>query len=314
MSPMPRAIWRGSIAFGLVTIPVRLYPATSPKDIRFHEVDRRTGRRVRHRRVVDLPPDLPPEEPPPEPGPAELEPSEPESSAKAGEEAAPQEPEPPARPEPPTEREVAAADVVKGYEVAPDLMVRLDPEEIEAIKPERTRTIEIEHFVELSQIDPVYFEKSYRLEPAEEMAHRPYALLRAAMEEAGKVAIGRFVLRTKEHLAAIRPTAGILGMETLYHADEVREVPSAWLSSQDGAVSAKELELSISLIEALATDWDPSRYEDRFRTRLLEMIAEREPSEVPADRAAEPTATVTDLMEALRASVEAVEGPRRAEG
>jgi DNA end-binding protein Ku len=309
---MPRAIWRGSIAFGLVTIPVRLYPATSPQDVRFHEVDRRTGRRVRHRRVVDLPP----EEPPPGPGSPELEPAEPEPepSAEADDETVPFEPEPPSRSEPAGEREVAATDLVKGYEVAPDLMVRLDPEEIEAIKPEQTRTIEIEHFVELSQIDPVYFEKSYRLEPAEEVAHRPYALLRAAMEEAGKVAIGRFVLRTREHLAAIRPTAGILGLETLYHADEVREIPPAWLSSQDGALSPKEIELSISLIEALATDWDPSRYEDRFRTRLLEMIAEREPSEVPADRAAEPTATVTDLMEALRASVEAVEGPRRAEG
>jgi DNA end-binding protein Ku len=297
---MPRAIWRGSIAFGLVTIPVRLYPATSPRDVRFHEVDRRTGRRVRHRRVVE---DLPPEEPPAEP-----------AGAEADEPAEPAEVEPAAAPEPRKEREVAPADLVKGYEVAPDLMVRLDPEEIEAIKPERTRTIEIEHFVELSQIDPVYFEKSYRLEPAEEVAQRPYALLRAAMEEAGKVAIGRFVLRTKEHLAAIRPTAGILGLETLYHADEVREIPPAWLSSQDGALSPKEIELSISLIEALATDWDPSRYEDRFRTRLLELIAEREPSGAPADGVPEPSASVTDLMEALRASVEAVEGPRRAEG
>jgi DNA end-binding protein Ku len=301
MFPMPRAIWRGSIAFGLVTIPVRLYPATSPKDVRFHEVDRRTGRRVRHRRVVE---DLPAEEPAPEPAPR----------AEAEEQAEPAEVESASAPEPTGEREVAASDLVKGYEVEPDLMVRLDPEEIEAIKPEQTRTIEIEHFVELSQIDPVYFEKSYRLEPAEEVAQRPYALLRAAMEEASKVAIGRFVLRTKEHLAAIRPTAGILGLETLYHADEVREIPPAWLSSQDGPLSPKEIELSISLIEALATDWDPARYDDRFRTRLLELIAEREPSEVPADRAAEPSASVTDLMEALRASVEAVENPRRAEG
>lgn len=298
---MPRALWRGSIAFGLVTIPVRLYPATSPQDVRFHEVDRRTGRRVRHRRVVEAPPV---EEPLPEP----------EPRAEAPEEAVPAESEPATGLEPTGEREVAAADLVKGYEVAPDMMVRLDPEEIEAIKPERTRTIEIEHFVELSQIDPVYFEKSYRLEPAEEVAQRPYSLLRAAMEEAGKVAIGRFVLRTKEHLAAVRPTAGILGLETLYHADEVREIPEEWLSSQEGALTPKEIELSISLIAALATDWDPSRYEDRFRTRLLALIAEREPSEVPADRAAEPAASVTDLMEALRASVEAVEAPRRAEG
>jgi DNA end-binding protein Ku len=305
---VPRAIWRGSIAFGLVTIPVRLYPATAPKDVRFREVDRRTGRRVRHRRVVE---EVPPEEAIPlevyrEPSPGEEPPTR---------EADPPRPTPEeAAPEGPREREVAAADVVKGYEVAPDLMVQLDPEEIETLKPERSRTIEIEHFLDLAEIDPVYFEKSYRLEPAEEIAHRPYGLLRAAMEEAGRVAIGRFVLRTKEHLAAIRPTGGVLGLETLYHADEVHEIPPAWLSAQEGDLSRKEIELSISLIEALAAEWDPSRYEDRFRARLLELIAERQPSEVPAEASAEPTGSVTELMEALRASVEAVRAPRRAGG
>ncbi|HZA27699.1 MAG TPA: Ku protein [Actinomycetota bacterium] len=298
---MPRAIWRGSIAFGLVTIPVRMYPAISPKDVRFHEVDRKTGRRVRHRRVVEV------EEPPPE----EVFPvradGEPERVT----------PVPPPKPEPepaPRERAVAAADLVKGYEVGPDLMVHLDPEEVETLKPERTRTIEIEHFVDLAEIDPVYFEKSYRLEPAEELARRPYALLREAMEESERVAIGRFVLRTKEHLAAIRPTAGILGLETLYHADEVREIPAAWLPSEQGSLSRKEIELSIALIDALATDWDPARYEDRFRSRLLELIAEREPSEAPTQEAAEPAGSVSELMEALKASVEAVEAPRRAGG
>jgi DNA end-binding protein Ku len=299
MGSMPRAIWRGSIAFGLVTIPVRLYPAISPKDVRFHEVDRKTGRRVRHRRVVEV------EEPPPEEAVPFRADGEPE----------PVTPAPPPEPEPaPRERAVAAADLVKGYEVGPDLMVHLDPEEVETLKPERTRTIEIEHFVDLAEIDPVYFEKSYRLEPAEELARRPYSLLREAMEESGRVAIGRFVLRTKEHLAAIRPTVGILGLETLYHADEVREIPAVWLPSEQGALSRKEIELSIALIDALATDWDPTRYEDRFRSRLLELIAEREPSEVSPQEAAEPAGSVTELMEALKASVKAVEAPRRAGG
>jgi DNA end-binding protein Ku len=304
---MPRALWKGSIAFGLVTIPVRLYPATSPKDVRFHEVDRRTGRRVRHRRVVET------AEPPPE----EAVPIEQYREEPPGEQPPAREAEvPPEEPAPdrPRQREVVAADLVKGYEVAPDLMVHLDPEEIETLKPERTRTIEIEHFVDLAEIDPVYFEKSYRLEPADEVAHRPYALLRVAMEEAGRVAVGRFVLRTKEHLAAIRPTGGVLGLETLYHADEVHEIPPAWLSAQDGALSRKEIDLSISRIEALATDWDPSRYEDRFRARILELISERQPSAVPAEEPAEPTGSVTDLMEALRASVDAVRAPRRAGG
>jgi DNA end-binding protein Ku len=304
---MPRAIWRGSIAFGLVSIPVRLYPATSPKDVRFHEVDRRTGRRVRHRRVV--------EEPEPLPGEAAPLPEEPAEAAVPEPEEPSQEAPAPEAPEPgPVEREVAAADLVKGYEIAPDLMVHLDPDEIETLKPERTRTIEIENFVDLAEIDPVYFEKSYRLEPAEELAHRPYALLRTAMEEAGRVGIGRFVLRTKEHLAAIRPSQGVLSLETLFHADEVHEIPPTWLAAQDGAVSRKEIELSIALIDALTTDWDPSRYEDRFRKRIMDLISEREPSAVPEEPEA-PAASVTDLMEALRASVAAVEKPsRRASG
>ena len=305
---MPRAIWRGSIAFGLVSIPVRLYPATSPKDVRFHEVDRRTGRRVRHRRVVEEPEPLPGEAAPLPEEPAEAAVPEPKEPSSADAPA-------PGAPEPgPVEREVAAADLVKGYEIAPDLMVHLDPDEIESLKPERTRTIEIENFVDLAEIDPVYFEKSYRLEPAEELAHRPYALLRTAMEEAGRVGIGRFVLRTKEHLAAIRPSQGVLSLETLFHADEVHEIPPTWLAAQDGAVSAREIELSIALIDALTTDWDPSRYEDRFRKRIMDLISEREPSAVPEEPAA-PAASVTDLMEALRASVAAVEKPsRRASG
>jgi DNA end-binding protein Ku len=313
MRAMPRAIWRGSIAFGLVTIPVRLYPATSPKDVRFHEVDRRTGRRVRHRRVVEEPEPLPPE-PIEEAEPAPAQPVEAPPAPTAREEAPAAEERAPAAREAAPEREVAAADLVKGFEVAPDLMVHLDPEEIESLKPERTRTIEIESFVDLAEIDPVYFEKSYRLEPAEELALRPYALLRTAMEEAGRVGIGRFVLRTKEHLAAIRPSRGILALETLFHADEVNEIPPTWLAAQDGSLSRKEIELSISLIDALTTDWDPSRYEDRFRKRIMELISEREPSAVPEEPAA-PAASVTDLMAALRASVAAVEKPtRRASG
>jgi DNA end-binding protein Ku len=256
------------------------------------------------------------EEPEPLPGEAAPLPEEPaEAAVPEPKEPSSADAPAPGAPEPgPVEREVAAADLVKGYEIAPDLMVHLDPDEIESLKPERTRTIEIENFVDLAEIDPVYFEKSYRLEPAEELAHRPYALLRTAMEEAGRVGIGRFVLRTKEHLAAIRPSQGVLSLETLFHADEVHEIPPTWLAAQDGAVSAREIELSIALIDALTTDWDPSRYEDRFRKRIMDLISEREPSAVPEEPAA-PAASVTDLMEALRASVAAVEKPsRRASG
>ena len=311
-----RAVWTGSISFGLVSIPVRLYPATSPKDVRFHEVDRRTGRRVRRRQVVRE------EEPPPYEDASRPHDVEEPSEAHAEVET-PQRPPPEAlRTEDRAEREVTREDVVKGYEIEPGRVVQLEREEIEALRPEPSRTIDIEHFVSLQDIDPRYFEKSYHLAPADEIAHRPYALLRTAMEETGRVGIGRFVLRTKEHLAAIRPTEGVLGLETLYFADEVNQPLPSWISAQDQAATDKEIKLSTALIEALSADWSPEEYEDRDRARLLELIQSRAPRAVEApiedQRAAGPA--VPDLMEALRASVEAVRGekprkkPKRARG
>ena len=300
-----RAVWKGSISFGLVSIPVRLYPATSPKDVRFQEVDRRTGRRVRRRQVVRE------EEPPPYTD---------EDSSWRNDEASGPEPTTSRRPaehlpapgetteSQPAERTVTRDDVVKGYEVEPGRIVQLEREEIQALQAEPSRAIEIEHFVSLEDIDPKYFEKSYHLAPAEEIAHRPYALLRTAMEETGRVGIGRFVLRTKEHLAAIRPTEGVLGLETLYFADEVNRPLPSWISAQDQRVSDKEIKLSTALIEALSDDWSPEQYEDRDRARLMELIASRAPRAVEPE-VEEPAAAgpaVPDLMEALRASVEAV--------
>src|SRR5688572_6829969 len=191
-----RSIWNGSIGFGLVSIPVRLYPAITPKDVRFHEVDRSSGRRVRRRQVV-----------------REEEPSPPYTEEDAVERP-PTEPSVSETPHAPAaEREVRRDEVVKAFEVEPGQIVQLEREEIEELRPEATKVIEIEHFVKLAEIDPRYFEKSYLLAPAEELAGRPYELLRVAMERSGRVAIGRFVLRTKEHLVAVRPTEGILGLE-----------------------------------------------------------------------------------------------------
>ena len=306
---MARAIWTGSISFGLVSVPVRLHPATSPKDVRFHEVDRQSGRRVRRRSYVGE------EEPLPstdvdEPG-----------AGGTGQAADPVEDAPSRRPEAPParppERTVAREEVVKAFEVEPGRVVELDPEEIERARPEPTRTIEIEHFVDLAEVDPVFFEKSYHLAPAGDIAVRPYALLRLAMERSGRVAIGRFVLRTKEHLVAVRPTQGILGLETLYFADEVNQPEPAWIDAANTKAAPKEIELSVQLIEALTTDWDPQSYEDRDRLRLMELIGTKhardvEPESPGAAAAAGPT--VPDLMEALRESVEAVRQRRGRSG
>ncbi len=280
-----RAVWTGSIGFGLVSIPVRLYPAVSPKDPRFHLLERGTGRRVRNRRVVretyEPPPpsnfDVPEENPPAEAG----------SSA-------------------PRERELREEELVRGYEVEPGRHVVIEREELEALRPEATRTIEIEHFVSLDEIDPVYFEKSYHLAPGEEHAEKPYHLLRRAMEAEGRVAIGRFVLRTREHLVAVRPTLGVLGLETLYFADEVRQPLARWTET-NARVRKQELEMAARLIETMREAWDPERYRDPYRERILELVRQREAveeaAETPVDETAAPAA-VPDLMAALKASVE----------
>ncbi|MGH2685993.1 MAG: Ku protein [Actinomycetota bacterium] len=314
---MARAIWTGSISFGLVSIPVRLHPAVSPKDVRFHEMDRRTGRRV-HRRSYVREEEAPPytDDEAQWAGGAETPSEEAPAAPPSGAGKRPAEPEPSPAPRPP-ERTVARDEVVKAYDVEPGMVVELDPEEIERARPEPTRIIEIEHFVELADVDPVYFEKSYHLAPAAEHANHPYALLRVAMERAGRVAIGRFVLRTKEHLVAVRPTRGILGLETLYYADEVNDPQQAWNAARDREVTERELKLSLALIDALATDWTPEEYEDRDRLRLMELIESKSAREVAPEARegiAAPGPSVSDLMEALRASVEAAQKGRTGRG
>lgn len=298
---MARAVWTGSISFGLVSIPVRLYPATSPRDPRFHLVDRTTGRRIRYRRVVEEPPPVEEEEER-EVG-ADDEPPPPEESSPAAESSQ--------RAAPPPEREVSYTETARGYDVGEGRHVVVEQEELEALRPEPSRTIEIEHFVSLAEVDPVHFEKSYHLAPAEEVGEKPYALLRLAMERTGRVAVGRFVLRSREHLVLIRPTLGILGLETLYFEDEVRRPEDRWIQSiqiVEEKVSGAEVQMAERLADALAVEWDPSRYRDEYRERVLDLIGSRTPAEEPPP--VEPAgASVTDLMAALKASVEAATKP-----
>jgi DNA end-binding protein Ku len=313
---MPRSVWNGSISFGLVSIPVRLYPATSPRDPRFHLVDRQTGRRIRYRRVVEEPP--PPEEEPSEEEASSFEGGPPAAPASEGAPEIPLQGGPASRGQEsqrprPAEREVAYTEVARGYDVGGGQHVVVESEELEALRPEPSRTIDIEHFVLLGDVDPVHFEKSYQLAPADEIAEKPYVLLRAAMERSGRVAIGRFVLRSREHLVLIRPTAGILGLETLYFADEVRRAEGLWvaaLAAVEAELSSREIDLAERLIEALGAEWDPAHYQDPYRERVLDLIRSRVPQEAPAAIEEEPAAFVTDLMAALRASVDAAKEAR----
>jgi DNA end-binding protein Ku len=254
---MPRAIWSGSISFGLVNVPVKLVTATSAKDVRFHQLHSTDGGRINQKRVCSV----------------------------DGE-------------------EVDYSEIVKGYEIHRGQYVIVEPEELEALAPEATRSIDIEEFVDLAEIDPLFFDHSYYLVP-DSPAARPYALLVEAMEGTGKVGIGRFVLRTKQYLAALRPREGALVLSTLLFADEVvqtseLEVPT----TKDTKPSERELNMARQLVNSLSAEWEPEKFKDDFRAKVLEMIeAKAEGNEIAIPEATEKAAPVVDLMAALEASL-----------
>jgi DNA end-binding protein Ku len=294
---MSQAVWTGSISFGLVSIPVKLYPATEPKDVRFHLYDRRTGKRVHYERVTkDM--DAPTFEPESFSDDAlEEDRAEPQTSDDFGR---------PASAATPSGQPVQREDVVRGFELPSGDLVTVTDTELVSIAPERSRTIDIEEFVDLAEIDPVFYEKSYHIGPVRGMgAEKPYALLLRAMQGAGMVGIGRFVLRTKPHVVAIRPLKDALALETLFFADEVRSTAELTSGLADLAVSEREVKTARQLITAMATDWVPEKHADVYREELLELLRSK-----PAATPAEPIEAVAetpvgDLMAALRASVEA---------
>jgi DNA end-binding protein Ku len=264
---MPRAIWSGSVSFGLVNVPVKLVSATSPKDVRFNQLHDKDGGRINQKRVCSI----------------------------DGE-------------------EVEYSHIVKGYDLGGGRYVLVEPEELQTINPEATRAIDIEEFVDLADIDPIYFEHSYYLVP-DERAERPYALLVEAMDRTGKVALGSFVLRTKQYLAALRPRDGVLVLSTMLYNDEViglndLDVPT----TKATAPSERELSMAQQLVESLSTEFDPSKYHDTYREKVLELIEKKaageEIAEVPQP---EKPAPVVDLMAALEASLEAARSGKGAE-
>ena len=313
---MPQAVWVGSLTFGLVNIPVKLFTATSPQRVRFHQYEAGTGRRIRYRRVAegpsadDFPADAPDEEPEP-PAPAI------EEAPSAGVEEEPLHGDastPPPR-EAAAEAEVEWEDIVKGYEIQPGRVVTVDADELGSVAPERSRVLEVEQFVDLRDIDPVHFEKSYYVVPQRgTVTERPYWLLFRAMEEAGKVAIGRLVMRTKEYLVAVRPAEHGLMLETLFYADEVRDPKEVWVPAIEDP-SERELKVALQYIETLGAAWEPSRHRDEHRVRLLNLLHDKAGDSiiVPEEHEEVPTATAIDLMEALQASVEAARRARAAE-
>ena len=254
---MPRSMWKGAISFGLVTIPVSVYPATEEKSLKFNQLHDEDMGRIRYKRVCDI----------------------------DGE-------------------EVTYDHIVKGYEYEKDRYVVLTDEDLDAVPVESSRAIDIHQFVDLQEIDPVYYKKTYYLVP-EETGAKAYALLRRALQEENKVGIAKVSFRDKEHLAALRFRDDAFVLETMYWPDEIRTADFDTIH-EDGKVRDQELDMARSLIANLTETWNPEAYRDEYREALLEIVEKKiagEEIEVVAEAA--PT-RVVDLMEALKASVEAV--------
>jgi DNA end-binding protein Ku len=214
------------------------------------------------------------------------------------------------RVDPDTGEEVAYESIVKGYELTRDRYVIINPDELEALDPEKSRSIDIEDFVDLAEIDPVYYDHPYYLVP-DKGAAKAYGLLLGAMQQAGKVAIARVVLRSKEQLVAIRPhkDGNLLMMETMIFADEVvsTEDLDGLPESKDLKASDRELKMAEQLIESLASEFDPTRYHDEYREKVLELIeAKAQGEEIVVQPEAPKAERVPDLMAALEASLAAV--------
>lgn len=300
---MPQAVWTGTISFGLVSIPVRLYPAVRRRDVRFHELDRLTGQRVRHQRVRSPLPS--------EPAPAWGSPSEPvvwpEVSEPPGSRPGASQPSSSGR-VPPAGSEVSLDEVIKGFEVAPNRYVTVDRRELEALEPERSRAIDIQQFVDLDQVDPLYFDASYYAVPTREHA-RSFGLLVDAMRRTKRMALCWIVLRRKRHLAGLRPHGSLLVLSTMLFADEIVS-PSEVEPRTPTDLTAREREMAALLTSTLAGPFEPERYRDEYRERVLALIEGRAPSARPAEPP--PTSPrVADLMAALRASVEQARTARK---
>ncbi|HUQ64217.1 MAG TPA: Ku protein [Acidimicrobiales bacterium] len=205
-----------------------------------------------------------------------------------------------------TGEEVAFDDIIKGYELSPDTYVPITPQELESLDPKVTKTIDIEDFVDLDQIDPIYYERPYYLVPDKGGA-KAYALLRNAMRETNKVGIARMVLRTKQYLAAIRPKDNALVIETMLFADEIVPDDELDLPDEYVEVAPREEKMARQLIDSLTTDFEPEKYRDEYRERVLELIEQKAAGqEIVTEKSAEEPAKVVDLMAALEASLKAV--------
>jgi DNA end-binding protein Ku len=209
--------------------------------------------------------------------------------------------------------ELAFEDIARGYEISPGRYVVVEQEDLDTLDPESTRRIDVEAFVPLGEIDPLFYDGSYYVAP-DASGSRAYKLLVDAMVESGQVGIGRFVLRTKEYLCAVRPVDGMLVLSTMNYADEIADPGELdGFPTAEAPGDERELEMARRLIELLSKDFDPTAYHDTYRERLLGLIERKaEGQEITVPQPAEVSATVVDLMAALEASVAAADKSQRA--
>ena len=255
---MARALWSGSLSFGLVNVPVQLFSAVRDQGLHFRQLHGKDGSPIETRRFCSK-----------------------------------------------EDEEVPFDEVGHAYEPDDGKPVVLSDEELATAAPRKTRTIDVEAFVDLGEVDPVYFDHPYFLLPEGEAqgTRRAYQLLVDVMEQTDRAALGRFVMRTKEYLVAVRVRDGLLSLTTMRFHDEIR--PAKGIPGGGRKPAKEKLDQAVALIEAMSVDWDPSRYEDRYRKRLQEVIARKKKGRkitVPEDED-EPT-PVPDLMEALERSLE----------
>jgi DNA end-binding protein Ku len=257
---MARPLWTGVISFGLVSVPVKAYSATRDTSIRFHQIDKDTGARIKNQRI----------------------------SAASGD-------------------PVADDHIVLGYEVAPGRHATFERAEVEAFKPASTKAVQILDFVQLEDVDPVYFDKTYWLGPDGDAAGEPYDLLLTAMEQRRRVAVGHVVMRNKGRLAAIRPMDGLLAMSTMRYADEVVEradVPE--LPTERRESEQRAVDLALQVVDAMTSDWEPTKYPNTYADELMAAIEARSEGLVlEPETEGERPAAVIDLMAALRESIDA---------
>lgn len=253
-----RAIWKGSISFGLVNIPIGLYPATRSERVSFRQLRAEDLSPINYKRVAEA-----------------------------------------------DGKEVPWEKIVKGYEYEKGQFIILTDEDFEKVMPEATQSIDITEFVELTEIDPMFFDTPYYLEP-QKGGKKAYALLRDTLKETGRVGIARVVIKTKQHLAAVKPKGDALVLELMHFPNEILEPEGLDLPHEE-KLGKKEMDMAKSLVETMSGKWDPDEFQDEFRERLEEMIEEKVKSggkEVPTTRAkARPATNVVDLVAVLQKSL-----------